>query len=129
MGRRYSKVFCDWIKHHHFDRMPKSTRSVALELNENISAIEAWRTGLTEKQRRRCVHPLSNVRRWRATTAQGTARCSDDAAKAAAAWRRYVALIGKLPPDVALPIWQAVQAQAAAFLKRDLLKTVQPNLG
>src|SRR5450759_3602226 len=90
--------------------MPKSTRSVALELNENIFAIEQWRATLTDKERRRCVHPLYNVRRWRAKNKTE----SDDAAKAAAAWRRFVACMEALPPDQAAPLWQAAQAQAAA---------------
>jgi hypothetical protein len=46
------------------DAMAKSVRSVAIELHENAKAIEAWRATLPERQRRRLVHPLSNVRRW-----------------------------------------------------------------
>jgi hypothetical protein len=99
------------IQGYHFDRMPKSTRSVALELNENISAIEQWRATLTDKQRQRCIHPLSNLRRWRA--AQESKRATD-VSKAAAAWRRFVACMEALPPDQAAPLWQAAQAQAAA---------------
>jgi hypothetical protein len=68
-GRNYSREFCEWIKQHGFDKMPKSVRSVAIELHENHSAIEVWRSTLSEKDRRRLVHPLSNVRRWRAATA------------------------------------------------------------
>ena len=70
--------------------MPKSTRSVAIELHENAAAIEAWRTTLPEKQRRRLVHPLSNVRRWRAATAHGNGKCPQDLKReAAVAWRRF----------------------------------------
>jgi hypothetical protein len=96
------------IQGYHFDRMPKSTRSVALELNENISAIEQWRATLTDKQRQRCIHPLSNLRRWRA--AQESKRATD-VSKAAAAWRRFVACMEALPPDQAAPLWQAAQAR------------------
>jgi hypothetical protein len=67
-GRNYSREFSDWIKRHGFDAMAKSVRSVAIELHENAKAIEAWRATLPEQQRRRLVHPLSNVRRWRAAT-------------------------------------------------------------
>jgi hypothetical protein len=109
-GRNYSRVFCDWMKEHHFDRMPKSTRSVAIELHENISSIEQWRATLTDKQRRRCVHPLSNVSAWRKAT-QNKPKCADDAVKAAAAaWRRFVSCVEALPPDQAAPFWQAAQA-------------------
>ncbi len=115
MGRRYSTAFCDWIKQHHFDRMPKSTRSVALELNENIAAIEAWRSTLTEKQRRRCVHPLSNVRRWRSATAQ--AKSIDAHRAATAAWRRFVACVEMLSPDQAAPLWRDIQAAASTAME------------
>jgi hypothetical protein len=40
---------------------------VAIELHENATAIEAWRATLPEQRRKRLVHPLSNVRRWRAS--------------------------------------------------------------
>jgi hypothetical protein len=65
-GSAYGRALNDWIKQHGFERMHKSVRSVAIELHENISAIEVWRSTLSEKDRRRLVHPLSNVRRWRA---------------------------------------------------------------
>ncbi len=67
-GRNYSRAFSEWIKRHGFDAMAKSVRSVAIELHENAKAIEAWRATLPERQRKRLVHPLSNVRRWRAAT-------------------------------------------------------------
>ena len=117
-GRNYSRVFCDWMREHHFDRMPKSTRSVAIELHENIFAIEAWRATLTEKQRRRLVHPLSNVRAWRQATAGTTARADDRVKAAGAAWRRFVTLMEMLPADQAAPLWQQAQAQANAALIR-----------
>jgi hypothetical protein len=52
----------------YFDRVPKSTRSVAIVLAENAEAITAWRNALPERQRQRLVHPLSCTRRWRATS-------------------------------------------------------------
>jgi len=48
----------------------KSVRSAALDLHANVKAITAWRATLPERQRKRLVHPLSNVRRWRAATAK-----------------------------------------------------------
>ena len=45
-GRNYCRVFGGWIKQHHFDRMAKSVRSVAIELHENVHAIEAWRANI-----------------------------------------------------------------------------------
>jgi hypothetical protein len=128
MGRRYSEAFCEWINQHHFDRMPKSTRSVALELNENISAIEQWRASLTDKERRRCVHPLSNVRAWRKATAPNRASGTDDVAKAAAAWRRFIACMETLSPEQAFSFWQTAQAQAAAFVDREARLTCSRGL-
>ncbi len=89
-GQNYSRVFCDWMKRHHFDRMPKSLRSHAIELHENIAAIEAWRSTLPEKQRQRLAGSLQNVRRWRRETAPSEMKIIDDAERAAAAWRRFV---------------------------------------
>jgi hypothetical protein len=54
--------------------MQKSVRSVAIELAENITAIEQWRSTLDERTRRRLVHPLSNVARWKASLAHGNGR-------------------------------------------------------
>ena len=93
-GRRLlTGAFCDWMKEHHFDRMPKSVRSVAIELHENIHAIEQWRTTLTEKQRRRLQGPLQNVRRWKREIGQVQSKRCDAVAKAEAAWRRFVSCV------------------------------------
>jgi hypothetical protein len=116
-GSRYSRVFGDWMKLHGFDLMPKSMRSVAIEMHENISEIEKWRATLTDKQRRRLAGPLQNVRRWRRETGQTKSKCDDNALKAAAAaWRRFVSCVEALPPDQAAPLWGEVQAKAAAIL-------------
>jgi hypothetical protein len=116
-GRNYSRAFSAWMKQHGFDKMTKSVRSVAVELHENATAIEAWRATLPEKQQRRLVHPLSNVRRWRASTTNGQGKCPIDLKRdALAAWRRFVSCIELLPPDQARPLWQAAQAQTTAAL-------------
>ncbi|MGO8923927.1 MAG: hypothetical protein ACLQF4_13445 [Xanthobacteraceae bacterium] len=115
-GRNYSREFSQWIKQHGFDAMAKSVRSVAIELHENAKAIEAWRATLPERQRRRLVHPLSNVRRWRAATAHGTGKCPADLKRdAMAAWRRFVSCVELLPPDQAAPLWQVALAEVAAM--------------
>ena len=96
--------------------MAKSVRSVAIELHENAKAIEAWRATLPERQRRTLIHPLSNVRRWRAATTHN-GKCPQDLERdALAAWRRFVSCVELLPPDQAAPFWQAAQAEAAVFL-------------
>ncbi len=91
------------MKRHHFDRMPKSLRSHAIELHENIAAIEAWRSTLPEKQQRRLASAQQNVRRWRHDTAPNNARCADDVKKAQRAWRYFLSCTRSLPPDQAAP--------------------------
>ena len=70
MGRVYCSAFNMWICGHGFERMEKSPRSAVLEMHENVSAIETWRSTLTDKQRRRLQGPLQNVRRWKRETGQ-----------------------------------------------------------
>jgi hypothetical protein len=118
-GQVYSKAFSEWIKRHHFDRMPSPTRSVAIELAENAEAITVWRDSLPEKQKRRLVHPLSVTRRWRAATTHNGKSPTDLKRDATAAWRRFVVCVKALPPDMAAPLWQAAQTQATAFLGAD----------
>jgi hypothetical protein len=117
-GRNYSREFSDWMKHHGFDAMAKSVRSVAIELHENAKAIEAWRATLPEKQRRRLVHPLSNVRRWRASLNHGNGKCPQDFKRdAIAAWRRFVSCVRSLPAEQAMPMWQAALAEVTAHIR------------
>src|SRR5262249_10167690 len=89
-GRAYSRVFGQWMQQHGFATMPKSTRSVAIELYENCAAIEQWRATLDERDRRGLKHPLSNVRRWKASLTHGNGKCPQDLKReATAAWRRF----------------------------------------
>jgi hypothetical protein len=93
--------------------MAKSVRSVAIELHENADAIEAWRATLPERQRKGLVHPLSNVRRWRASLNHGNGKCPQDLKHdAVAAWRRFVACVSALPENEAAPLWQTALAEA-----------------
>jgi hypothetical protein len=78
--------------------------SVAIEMHENISAIERWRATLTDKQRRRLAGPLQNVRRWKRENGQCVPK-PDALAKAEAAWRRFVSCVEALPPEQAAPLW------------------------
>jgi hypothetical protein len=94
--------------------MHKSVRSVAVELHENIAEIEAWRSTLDERDRRRLTHPLSNVRRWRAAIMPRPE--ADALAKAEAAWRNFIRCVSVLSQDQAAPLWQAVQTQTQRSL-------------
>jgi hypothetical protein len=63
------------------------------------------------------VHPLSNVRRWRAATAESNGKSPVDLKRdAMAAWRRFVYCARSLPPDQAMPLWQAVSVEAAVHI-------------
>jgi len=112
-GQPYCREFGKWVRKYGFDKMPKSTRSVAILLHENATAIEEWRATLPERQRRRLVHPLSNVRAWRASTVNGNGKCLQDLKREAMrAWRRFVSCARLLPPDQAAPLWQRVVTEA-----------------
>jgi hypothetical protein len=116
-GRNYSREFSDWMKQHGFDAMAKSVRSVAVELHENAKAIEAWRATLPERQRKRLIHPLSNVRRWRASLNHGNGKHPTDFKRdAVAAWRKFCDCVAMLPPSEAGPLWQAAYTRAAAHM-------------
>jgi hypothetical protein len=119
-GRNYSRAFNEWLKQHHFDNMRPSVRSVAIELHENIAAIEPWRNA--DKGRRKLIHPLSVTRRWKLSVAHGEAKTPQDLKRdAVAAWRKFVACVEALPADKVAPLWQVAQAQAMkASLAMDL---------
>lgn len=108
-GSAYSRAFNDWVKRHGFECMQKSVRSVAVELHENIEAVEQWRSTLSEKDRRRLVHPLSNVRRWRQAT-QPKAKL-DAFAQAQAALHHFIGCVKALPTEQAEPLLQIARAE------------------
>jgi hypothetical protein len=94
--------------------MNKEARWAAVDLVENLSAVEQWLATLPELQRKSLIHPLSVMRRWRRSL---TPKAETDAVtKAEAAWTRFVALMETLPPDQAMPLWQTVQSEATAHL-------------
>jgi hypothetical protein len=113
MAAGNSLAFSAWAKLHGFGGMEKSVRSVAPELHSNIEAITEWRATLPERLRKRLVHPLSNVRRWQASTVNGNRKCLQDLKREAMrAWRRFVSCARLLPPDQAAPLWQCVVTEA-----------------
>jgi hypothetical protein len=112
--RNYIYEFGRWMRQHGFGDMPKSVRSMAVELAENLPAIEAWRATLPDRQRRRLVHPLSNVRRWRAATTFGGKSPADYKMEAVAAWKKFVSCVAMLPTDQAAPLYQTVRTACDA---------------
>ena len=95
--------------------MSKSTRSVAIELHENAPAIEAWRMTLPERQRKRLIHPLSNVRRWRSATASPKDDADHLRPDALMHWRRFCTCLAAMPPDQAAPLLRAVLADVGTM--------------
>ena len=106
--RNYIYEFGRWMRDHGFSDMPKSVRSMAVELAENLPAIEAWRATLPERQRKRLIHPLSNVRRWRATMEHGGKSPADYKMEAVAAWRKFLACMAQLPAAEQMQMWAMV---------------------
>jgi hypothetical protein len=119
-GSNYSRALCEWMKANHFDRMPSSLRSVAIEMHEHIAEITAWRSTLPERQRQRLNGPQQNVRRWRRETADKVQRVEDAQKAASAAWRRFMRCVDKLSAEDALPLWQTARTQAVMFLGQTL---------
>jgi hypothetical protein len=70
--------------------MHNSVRNVALELHENIGAIEEWLATLPERGRRWLVHPIKVTRRWRQSL-----RTTRRSADVATYFRTFVMLRGK----------------------------------
>jgi hypothetical protein len=116
-GAAYSREFGRWMREYGFGTMPKAVRSWAIALHENAKAIEQWRQGLPERERKRLINPQSVVKRWqRATQHGGNGKCPQDFKRdALAAWRKFCDCVAMLPPDQAAPLWQAAYAQAAAM--------------
>ena len=87
--------------------MRPSDRSYAIALSENLGAITAWRAGLSDKQRSRLTSAQSNVKRWRAATAERPACSGDVKARAARHWRCFLSAMRLLPPGEAEALWKS----------------------
>jgi hypothetical protein len=96
--------------------MAASVRSVAIELHENIQAIETWRATLPERQRNRLVHPLSNVRRWKAATMPEGKSFADLRCEARAAMKKFLACLRKLPTNEADALMAEMLAQTTGVV-------------
>lgn len=67
-GKRYETAMAKWLVVHSFKEIDKGTRSRLLECLKNKSAIEAWRSRLTDAERFRFNHPNTVFRKWKAAT-------------------------------------------------------------
>ena len=112
-SRRYCLAFSRWMRDHGFGDMTASVRSVAIELHENLAAIEAWRGTLPERQRRRLIHPLSNVRRWQAATQPQGKSVNDWRRDAKAAFVKLLVCLDHLPPSDVAILWAMARKRMA----------------
>lgn len=72
-GKKYTSVFGAWMRANGFGDVSQQVRNSLMRCIEDLDAIEQWRAGLDEEQRRRYNHPdsvLMNFRR-RAEPARG----------------------------------------------------------
>jgi hypothetical protein len=113
--RNYIYEFSKWMRDHGFGDMPKSVRSVAVELAENMDAIERWRATLSEKQRRSLIHPLSNVRRWKAATMPEGKSLTHLRCDARAALKHFLTCLRKLPATEADMLMREMLAQTTVI--------------
>lgn len=85
--------------------------------HENAKAIEYWRQGLPERERKRkrLINPQSVVKRWQRETHHGNGRCPTDLKREAkAAWKRFVWCVRSLPVQEAEALRQMALAEMAA---------------
>jgi hypothetical protein len=116
-NRRFGMAFREWMRTYGFGTMTNETRKHILVLTENAAAIERFLSSLPERERNRMANPQHIVRRWQASQRNGHGKCLTYVKRdAIAAWKRFVSCVELLPPDQALPLWQAAHAQAAAQL-------------
>jgi hypothetical protein len=117
MGRRYSLAFSKWVKQHHLDGMPSATRSMAIQLGENLEAIILWRSTLSERERVRLAHPQSIVNRWKSATAHGNGKSPTDLRRDAnAALTHFRNCLERLPRDQAISLWRLIAAEATVHI-------------
>jgi hypothetical protein len=110
-GSTYSRLFGQWMAKHGFGTMNKHTRTWAIALYENAAEIERWRSGLSEKERRRLRDPQSVVRRWRQScmaNGNGHRYPADLKRYAVVAWKRFLIYLEALPPSDRAELWAMV---------------------
>jgi hypothetical protein len=117
MGTRYVRAFHNWVDGTSFATMHKVLRAHTLAFAENLEAIEAWRSTISDAQRKRLIGPQANLTRWRAAMACPDARAPADwRREAKVAAKRLIVCLRHLPRDQARTIWQGIQAEGALYL-------------
>jgi hypothetical protein len=65
VGSTYNRLMGAWLKQHGFADINNQERYRALRCLENLDAIEAWRAGLADAERRKLNHPNAIWQHWR----------------------------------------------------------------
>jgi hypothetical protein len=73
VGSRYNGAMGAWLRSADLDGINNQERYRALLILENLPAIERWRAGLDDAQRRRLNHPNAIWAHWRRSTRAETA--------------------------------------------------------
>lgn len=69
VGGRYNQAFGRILRHERLDGIDSATRNHLFQVMDNLPAIEAWRQPLAQNLKERLNHPLSVLRRWKASQA------------------------------------------------------------
>jgi hypothetical protein len=64
-GSKYNRIVAELLKEHGLDGINAQERYRALLILENLPAIQTWRNGLDDAQRRRLNHPNAIWHSWR----------------------------------------------------------------
>ena len=67
-GKGYTLNYGEWLRRYKVDDMDKSDRAKLLQLMEERPAVEEWRAGLPDYERRSLNHPVIVWRKWTAAT-------------------------------------------------------------
>jgi hypothetical protein len=69
VGSRYNQAFGRILRNERLDGIDSATRNHLFQVMDNLPAIEAWRQPLAQNLKERLNHPLSVLRRWKASQA------------------------------------------------------------
>jgi hypothetical protein len=115
-NRRYCLMFSKWMKARGFTGMTPSVKSHAIEVYEHLQDIEAWRKTLSDRQRRRLIHPLAVLRRWRAATLPEGKSLTHLRCDARAALKHFLTCLRKLPATEAGALMDEMLAQTTTVI-------------
>jgi hypothetical protein len=97
------------MQNYGFGNMSEATRKRIVTLTENAAAVEAWRAGLSPRERNRIGNAEHMVRRWQASLKTGHGKCLAFVRRdAIVAWRKFLTCVAMLPESEAQAMWSMV---------------------